>query len=261
MNRVMVAVLAVASLAVLAGCAGQDMLNGPYTTPALMDRGIVYILPGVFGVQHHYLNIRRGLQGSGIQCAVKIHPWGCRVPGLCGVVNETDTVDDRSWGQRIALDIQAYQKQYPGRPVYLVGQSAGCGISVFAAEAMAKASAPPVDGLILLDASLSADYDLSTAMKQSRKGIVSFYNLDDVRMLKTGTEIFGNVDGGHGNSAGRLGFSRGYPKLYQVRVTQDMVDRFADPHYADTSAAFTSRYIAPWIIDNVWPALAMAERQ
>jgi hypothetical protein len=33
-----------------------------------------------------------------------------------------------------------------------------------------------------------------------------------------------------------------------------MVDAFADPHFADTSAAFASQYIAPWLIDKTWPA-------
>jgi hypothetical protein len=259
MSKRLLAVL-LSALALAAGCDAPDTLNGPFTTPAMMGKGIVYVLPGVFGMEHHYLNIRRGLQGSGIECAIKIHPWGCQIPGFCALVNQTSIFDDRQWGQQVAEEIIAYQKRHPGRPVYLLGQSAGCAISVFACEALAEAKVPPVDGVILLDASLSSTYDLSTALAQSRKGIVSFYNLDDVRMLKVGTDIFGNVDGGHGDSAGRTGFDREYPKLYQVQVTQDMVAAFADPHYADTSAAFTGRYIAPWIIGRTWPALAAGGR-
>jgi pimeloyl-ACP methyl ester carboxylesterase len=173
-------------------------------------------------------------------------------------INETDTLDDRGWGRKIAADIQAYQQQYPGRPVYLIGQSGGCAVSVFTAETLAGAGAPSVSGIVLLDASLGADYDLTAALGQTQKGIVNFYNLSDVALLEVGTQIFGNLDGSHGNSAGRTGFGVTYPKLYQVQVKQNMVSQFAQPHFADTSAAFTARYISPWIIDQTWPAYGFA---
>ena len=254
MTRRILLLTIVAGACLLTGCAAApDMLNSAYTTAPLMDKGIVYILPGIQGVDYHYLNIRRGLQGSGIQCAIKIHPWGCQIPGIGMAVNETNTLDDRGWGDKIAQEIIAYQQQYPGRPVYLLGQSGGCAVSVFAAESLAKSGAPPINGIILLDASLGATYDLNPTMGQCRKGLVNFYNLSDVALLEVGTQIFGNLDGSHGDSAGRTGFEEGYPRLYQVRVTQDMVNVFDNPHFADTSAAFASRYIAPWIIDHTWP--------
>jgi hypothetical protein len=252
------AVLAALPLPLAAGCA--DTLNAAYTTPKMMDQGIIYILPGIQGVDYHYKNIRTGLQGSGIQCAIKVHPWGSQIPGIRLAINETDVRDDRAWGEKIAQEIQAYQQQYPGRPVSMIGQSGGCAICVFTAESLAKAGAPPLEGLVLLDASLSADYDLRPALGGCRKGVVNFYNLRDVALLKVGTAIFGNLDGSHGDSAGRSGFTADLPKLYQVRVTAEMVCPFEGAHFADTCAAFTSRYIAPWIIDQNWPAHVAAER-
>jgi hypothetical protein len=244
----------VAGACLLGGCAAApDPLNAAYTTAPMLDKGIIYILPGIQGVDFHYRNIRQGLQGSGIQCAIKIHPWGCHIPGIGMAINETNTLDDRGWGEKIAQEIIAYQQQYPDRPVYLLGQSGGSAVSVFVAESLAKAGAPPINGIILLDASLGATYDLNPTMGQCRKGVVNFYNLSDVALLEVGTEIFGNLDGSHGDSAGRTGFEETYPRLYQIRVTQDMVNVFDNPHFADTSAAFASRYIAPWIIDRSWP--------
>lgn len=253
------AALVAIPLALASGCA--DALNGRDTTAAMMDRGIIYILPGIQGVDYHYKNIRRGLRGSGIQCAIKIHPWGCQIPGIKLAINETDVRDDHAWGKKIAQEIQDYQRQYPGRPVYMIGQSGGCAICVFAAESLASAAAPPLEGLVLLDASLSADYDLQPALNHCRKGIVNFYNLRDVALLEVGTEIFGNLDGSHGDSAGRTGFENAYAKLYQVQTTKEMVSPFAGPHFADTSAAFTARYIAPWIIDQTWPAQTIGGRR
>ncbi len=166
---------------------------------------------------------------------------------------ETDTQDDRGWGKKIAQEIAAYQQQYPGRPIYLIGQSGGCAVAVFAAESLATAGSPPITGIVLLDASLSADYDLGAALGQCGKGIVNFYNLRDVAMLEVGTEIFGNLDGSRGDSAGRMGFTGDTPRLFQVQVTKAMVSGFESPHFADTSAAFTAKYIAPWIMDQRWP--------
>jgi hypothetical protein len=241
-----------------AGCA--DALNGSDTTAAMLDQGIIYILPGIQGVDYHYKNIRRGLRGSGLQCAIKIHPWGCRIPGIKLAINETDVRDDRGWGKKIAQEIQDYQQHYPGRPIYMIGQSGGCAICVFTAELLASVGSPPLEGLVLLDASLSADYDLQPALNHCRKGIVNFYNLSDVALLEVGTEIFGNLDGSRGTSAGRTGFENAYAELYQVQTTKDMVSPFASPHFADTSTAFTARYIAPWIIDQTWPAKTVGGR-
>lgn len=242
--------LVMASTAI--GCSG-DLLNANYTKPDMMDRGIIYILPGIQGVDYHYTNIRRGLQGSGINCAIKIHPWGCQIPGIGMAVNETDTTDDRGWGKKIAAEIADYQRQYPGRPVYLIGQSGGCAVSVFTAESLAADGAPRIAGIVLLDASLGDDYDLGTAIGQCDKGIVNFYNLKDVALLKVGTEIFGNLDGSHEKSAGLAGFTQNRAGLYQVQVTKDMVSGFESPHFADTSAAFTTHYISPWIVARQWP--------
>ncbi|MCD4823283.1 MAG: hypothetical protein K8S55_01640 [Phycisphaerae bacterium] len=239
-----------------AGCG--DELNMQYTTPAMKDRGMVYILPGIQGVDYHYKNIRRGLIGSGINCAIKIHPWGCQIPGLNLLVNETDTRGDHQWGAKIAAEIAAYQQAYPDRPVYIIGQSGGAGVAVFCAEALTTTpGAKPINGMVLLDASVSVTYDLTRALSICYEGIVNFYNPRDVALLQAGTAMFGNVDGGHGNSAGRIGFTRKYAKLYQVEIHKNMVDDFADPHFADCSTAFTAQYIAPWIIDRNWPPTRM----
>jgi hypothetical protein len=114
----------------------------------MMDQGLICILPGIQGVDYHYQDIRKGLQGSGIQCAIMIRPWGSQIPGIKLVVNETDVPANRAWGDTLAREIQAYQRQYPGRPVHLIGQSGGGAICVFAVESLAKALVPvhrPVD--------------------------------------------------------------------------------------------------------------------
>ena len=245
--------IAMAATLVSVGCDGGGF-NAKYTQDSQKQLGMVYILPGIQGVDSHYFNIRRGLAKSGVNCGMMIHPWGCQIPGLNLLLNQTDSVDDRTWGQRIAADIVAYQKAYPGKPVHIIGQSGGAGVAVFTAEALADIpDAKPITGLVLLDGSLSADYDLTKALSMCSSGIINFYNLRDVALLQVGTAMFGNVDGGHGDSAGRTGFEEEYPTLYQVRVTDDMVNGLDDPHFADCSSAFAGKYLAGWILQSSWP--------
>lgn len=249
MKKLMLVLLCTAAIFAV-GC--EDTLNAKYTTPELKQQGIIYILPGIQGVDSHYTNVRAGLMGAGINCAIMIHPWGCQIPGINLIVNETDVTGDREWGGKIAQDIKLYQEQYPGKPVYIIGQSGGAGVAVFTAEHLAD-NGLAISGLVLLDGSVSSDYDLSSALRACQKGIVNFYNPKDVVLLQAGTAMWGNVDGGHGDSAGRVGFSGNFGRLYQVEINQDMVDDFADPHFADCSKAFSAQYLSPWIIDIDWP--------
>ena len=228
-------------------------LNASSTTPAMKAKGIIYILPGIQGMDDHYTAIRQGLRRAGVRSAIEIHLWGSQIPGVKLAVNEMGTDAGRDWGRKIAEDIYEYQRVYPGRAVHLIGQSGGSAVAIFVLEALAESGATPVTGVILLDASLSADYDLTVALGKSTQGIVNFRNSEDVAALGVGTAVMGNLDGGHGDSAGRTGFKASPLKLYEVKVTPSMVSASDASHFADTSAAFAVKYIAPWIMQRRWP--------
>jgi pimeloyl-ACP methyl ester carboxylesterase len=256
-----------ASLSVLAGLAGGCALE-PDTAISPQgdrDKGLVIILPGIQGNGSINEDIRQGLAGAGIQCAIEIRQWGFLLPGAKLIVNQVNVPGNRAAGKEIAKQIASYQSTHPDRPVYLVGHSGGAGVGVFALEALASTpGSRQVAGLVLLSASVSNDYDLTAALRQSREGIVNFYNEKDVALLGIGTTLLGNVDGGRSPSAGRVGFklpdvgakpakAEAYKKLYQVRITRDMVDDTSASHVADTSRPFVAAYVAEWIIDRGWP--------
>ena len=258
------AVLAVAALAaVVGGCAGRT--DSDLSLHGDRGKGLIVILPGIQGNGSINEDIRQGLIGAGIQCAVEIRQWGFLIPGAKLVVNQVNVPGNRVAGRKIAEEVAAYQARYPGRPVYLVGHSGGAGIAVFALEWLAKtAGSAPIAGAVLLSASISSDYDLTAALRQSREGIVNFYNEKDVVLLGIGTTLLGNVDGGRAASAGRAGFRMpgpeaapqklaAYQKLYHVRITRDMVDDGSASHVAATSRPFVAAYVAEWIIDQGWP--------
>jgi len=61
------------------------------------------------------------------------------------------------------------------------------------------------------------------------------------------------VDGGHGASAGRTGFGRRYPNVYERKVTAASLGTIGDPHFIATNAKFIARYAPPWILSESWP--------
>jgi len=220
--------------------------NDRYLTEQRKANGLVVILPGIEGVSEYNQDIRRGLISGGVNRALPIYSWGRPVPLAGPLINQMDFVGNRLAGTRISRMILSYQEQYPGRPVVLVGHSGGGGVAVFAAEAMPEGH--QVDALVLLSPSISADYDLSKALAHCRNGIINFYNPQDKALLGVGTTIVGNVDGGHGPSAGLKGFTRNPPGLQQIRVTGAMTGYDTNAHTATTGINFVARYVAPRVL-------------
>jgi pimeloyl-ACP methyl ester carboxylesterase len=246
-------------LASLAGCAGDlkshvDM-DAKFVNPARMDKGLVVILPGIEGESPANQDIRKGLDEGGIPYALAIYRWGFPIPGLGLLINQTDTAGNRRAAKELAGGILKYQANHPDRPVFLVGHSAGGGVAVFTLEALADLpAAKPVAGAMLLSSSISADYPLDKALKMTRLGIVNGFNPDDTVLLGAGTAMFGNVDGEHGDSAGRTGFQLVYPgRLFQFKVNSGDVKVHGDPHFVITDADLIAQHAPRWVLANAWP--------
>jgi pimeloyl-ACP methyl ester carboxylesterase len=231
------------------GCDGAGS-NDHYLINERKENGLVVILPGIEGESEFNHNIRRGLVSAGCYRAMPIYGWGAPIPGVGLLINQTNVIGNRISGAGIADMIKKYQDTYPGRPVYIIGHSGGGGVAVFAAEAMPAGR--KIDGLVLLSASISADYDLSKALGNCKNGILNVYNREDSGLLGVGTAVMGNVDGGHGASAGLTGFTRSAPKLYQVSITPGMYYG-GGTHDAATRPGFVSSYVAPWVLSSLWP--------
>ncbi len=252
------AALAMLPLPVLVGCGAKYDIGTQFTTPQRVDRGIVVILPGIEGESAANRDIRKGLYDAGIPYALVIYRWGALLPGPGGMfINQTNVPRNRQMGQELAEQIAQYQRNHPRRPVFLIGHSAGGGIAVFTLEELANIQgAEPIEGAFLLSASISANYPLDSALRMVRRGIVNTYNPDD-RLLKEGTGTFGNVDGGRGDSAGRTGFSRSYPNVYEREITNERVreefGKASAPHFVATKAELIEKYVPAWLLSETWP--------
>jgi pimeloyl-ACP methyl ester carboxylesterase len=229
-----------ALLAAAAGCDRVDM-NAQFVNEERLQRGLVVILPGIEGHGAANQSVRKGLYDADVPYALAIYSWGFPVPGIGLYVNQT------------ATRIQQYRAKYgKDRPIYLVGHSGGGGVAIFTLEALAATGAEPVEGAFLLSASISANYPLGTALRMTRRGIVNVYNPED-ELLNSGTAIFGNVDGGRGDTAGRTGFHSRHDKLFEKRITSRELGVAGDPHFIATNARLIQQHAPAWLTSRTWP--------
>lgn len=226
---------------------------------AQIDRGLVVILPGIEGKGLSSESIRQGLRDGEVQMRIETFEWGVPLPGVGMAINQMDVARNREQADKLALRIYEYQRAFPDRPVFLVGHSGGSGVAVFALEALAKLrDTEPAGGAILIASSLSAEYDLIPALRQTRYGIVTVSNPFDLAALGLGTAALGNVDGTRTAAAGRTGFSMNHAKLFKMPMTMGMLRGIRiTPHQAGTTTAFVREYLAPWILHTPWPPTGM----
>src|SRR4029079_11614400 len=92
---------------------------------------------------------------------------------------------NREQAREIAERIVAYQDRYPDRPVTLIGHSGGAAMAVRVLESLPDGRRS--DQAVLLAGALSPDYDLSTALGRTERGITNFYSGGDVLYLVAGT--------------------------------------------------------------------------
>jgi pimeloyl-ACP methyl ester carboxylesterase len=252
-------VAVLAALLASAGCGRAYDVGPPCATPERAQKGLIAIFPGVEGESRPTHDVRAGLHKAGIPYAIVIYRWGVPAPILGIAINQIDIARNRRQGEKIAAQILAYQHSYPGAPVFLVGHSAGGAIAVFTLEALGRIpGAEPIEGVFLLSSSISACYDLSDALKMTRRGIVNLSNVNDTLLLGAVTSTFGNLDGGHGNSAGRTGFVKSYDKVYERRLTDEGARQLgisASSHFVGTSQELVVRYAPMWILGDRWPAV------
>lgn len=249
-SRVLLFFLLVCSAILAPGCGRR---RGDYITADRLEKGLVVVLHGIEGPSYLNKEICRGLYMGGVECAVKNYKWAS-VWGVWHNLNAEQ--DNRRKARELARWIAGYREGFPGRPVFIVGHSGGGAIGLWAVEAMAGDE--PIDGLILLNAALSENYDLGPALDKTRRGIVNIHSKLDWLLLGIGTRIAGTMDRRHGESAGKDGFAvpdddPRYRKLFQIGWSRDMlVSGHWGGHLSSAASHFVAMYIAPLIFAPSW---------
>ena len=214
-------------------------------------------------------NIAVGLDEGGVASAIEVFDWTTGVPGTL-IVNLTAYERNLRQAQRLADRIIEFRDEHPGAPVHLIGHSGGGGLAVLALEALPAGR--QIDMVILLAPALSPDYDLSTSLLRSRRGVVNFYSDRDRALLKAGTSVFGSIDRRLGPAAGAVGFklpreiTRDGRKLYDERLRQvrwsPRLKQFgvSGTHIGWTSRQFAREYLAELVRQNEAARPLPAER-
>ncbi len=249
--HVLVAVLAsLSALAALTGCSAMRL------NIQRADEGLTIVLPGIDGRGLHNENICRRLAAEGVPTAIELYDW-TSMAGM--LVNQTAMSRNRRAAQQLADHIADYRREYPGRPVFLVGHSGGTAIAVWAAEAMP--SGQEIDGVILMGSSLSPQYDLSVALARTRR-LVNFYSYRDAALLGAGCRMVGTMDRQFTEAAGKVGFEASGSNMTQIPFDRSMEAAGLDgSHLSYCSSGFVTAYVAPLIKGGghrVGPAIATA---
>jgi len=244
-------------LVALAACtamaAGCTHIN--YTDGDRYDRGLVICLSGAGGMMGETERIREGLVGGGVDRALEVFEWS-RGEVLS---DQAGMKENRRKASQLARRVEAYQREYPGRPVHLIGVSAGTGVVVWALEELGDAHA--ATGAVLIASSLDTRYDLTKSLEKVDDCIYSFSSVADT-VLSLGVTWTGTVDRTGGLGGGLVGFSppEGSSErakiLYKEKLVQinwwpgDMVLGHLGDHLGAANPTFVRVRIAPLILGN-----------
>lgn len=240
-----------ASLATVAGC-----WQPPKMQRAELERGYLLILEGIDFAAWQMEGTWRGLRDAGIDWATDVRDWGYRNWLGSGYMNLADLKNNRAWANSLAGEIVLYQREYPGRPVSILGYSGGGGLAVLTAEALPTEAR--LDRIVLLGAALSPEYDLSRALERCARGIINFYSSADAVILGAGTKLYGTIDRRNVASAGHTGFrvppeaSVARPELYanlvQVAWTPAMARLGHDGgHFGWIARRWAAEIVSPYL--------------
>ena len=239
MNRPGWVSICILALVVPAGCAP---MFGPRA-----QNGITFYCPGAGNFDFGDIGIRQGLEAAGYQGQVASVLW---TSGLGPGVDQR-LGNARLAGLRLAWMIEQYVNKYPGRPVNIIGLSAGTGVAIWTLENLKLGY--NVDNVVLLGSSLWHRYDVSKALRHVNGKIYNYYSPQDF-VLAGPMKLFGTIDGVFGeDGAGAVGLHPpgGSNRVVNIRW-EPAFKRYGNfgNHTDGTRAPFVEQYISkhimPW---------------
>lgn len=248
MKKLPVVILAATLMAGAAGCTHVN-----YTRMSRYEEGLVVCLSGAGGMMGETERLREGLNAGGVTRAIEVFEWSAG-----GVLEDQTAVEaNRRKAGHLARRIEEYKRSYGGRPVHLVGVSAGTGLVVWALEDLGEGC--EVTGAVLISSSLNTKYDLTKALTKVSDHLYSFNSVADT-VLSLGVTWAGTVDRGGGIAGGLVGFSPPDDSsdetraLYKAKLREiswwpgDVVLGHIGDHLGATNPAYVKAKIAPVVL-------------
>lgn len=166
-------------------------------------RHVLFVADGAGDYRACSSSLRETVQTDGLPLEVVTFVWSHGY--LRNFADHVDYAFARFRGRELAERVLEQRRTQPDLPVSLVGHSAGCGVVLAAAEQL-----PPdtIERIILLAPSVSAEYDVTTALRAARFGVDNFYSPEDWLWLGLFIDLVGAMDDTSATrTAGRYGFT------------------------------------------------------
>lgn len=220
-----------ATAVLLGGCASKPMWSTEYRADRSqrLERGCVFYFDGAGGgtkKSNYAAGVIEGMLQAGYPGAGQLMSWET---GQGLMADQKASVEfKRAKAKESAASIRRYMEQYPGRPVGLLGFSAGTAEAVFALESLPEST--PVDHVVLLGASISRDYDMTEALKRVKHKLYIVTSTHD-HMLSIAMPLSGTADRKfHDPGAGIKGFV--LPTNASAETRRLYAEKMSTIHYA-----------------------------
>lgn len=220
-----------AAAVLLGGCASKPMWNTAYRADRQqrLERGCVFYFDGAGGgtkKSNYAAGVIEGMLQAGYPGAGELMSWET---GQGLMADQKASVEfKRAKAKESAASIRRYMEQFPGRPVGLLGFSAGTAEAVFALESLPEST--PVDHVVLLGASISRDYDMTQALKRVKNKLYIVTSTHD-HMLSIAMPLSGTADRKfHDPGAGIRGFV--LPPNASAETRRLYAEKISTVHYA-----------------------------
>jgi pimeloyl-ACP methyl ester carboxylesterase len=217
------------------------------------SKPVVYLVGGIGRLILLGPSARFAFPRAGVDCELRDYPWQHEKGGELRDLQDEPYLLGKS--AELANEIRALREGESNRRVYLIGHSAGCAVVVHAAERLPPES---IERIILLSPALSPTYDLTKALRATKREVVAFNSRLDPALHCT--KLFGTADRVYCISAGVHGFTppadlddagrRSYERLVQIPWTCKRLLELQGPwHNSPTLPLFLGRQVAPWLLE------------
>ena len=221
---------------------------------AQMERGLVWMFPGLVGAPWELGPAYRGLRDAGLKQAVRFYQWDIPAPNFTAHLERYS--DNVAQAQVVADDIVAYRRAHRDATIDLVGYSAGGFFALMVAGAL-----PPdvrLRNIVLAQPDVSPTFDLTPALEHVDGQLVNFYSPDEWMLSGLFTMVMGTMDRQYVASAGKSGFNlaEAVPdpalrdKVVPVRWSAAMnAVGISANHLVILDYAWNKDFVAPYVVD------------
>jgi len=225
------------------------------------EHEIVYYVDGAGGgglIANWSHGVREGLREAGYRGAFVNYVWQTGLGALAD--QQTSTAYKRSRAAALARLIQQHLDQHPNADVSVIALSAGTAIAVFALEALPQEQ--QIHDVFLLSSSMSANYDLTAALRRVQHHMYVFTSPDDP-VLRIFVPLTGTADRQFCGqcSAGLYGFHLPANPSAETRYLYSKVENISSgPLAADEedNGGHTDKVRVAFVRDRIAPLLLHA---